>query len=223
MNKSIVKKWEDGNKHGRNMIIMLIIIFDVIFFGAFCAIEKTAEDAGFWLRVMYATIFVFDVIMILYYLTHNAMMKRMIKKCSISEMQIDWEFKDAYELIKDKVYVGEQYLFMAEPLYSGIIKLEDIVWVYSWCDKLGPAIGNERWSVHNYLYICTVDKHIHTFLIFPYYDADKVNVVLAYFLRNVPHVIVGSSWKLFRMFLFDYKNFLGLVYNNKRNGNHLVE
>ena len=44
------------NKHGRNMIIMLIIILDVIFYGAFCAIEKTAEDAGFLLRVMYATI-----------------------------------------------------------------------------------------------------------------------------------------------------------------------
>lgn len=204
MNKSLMEKWEDSRREFRNLILLALVAVDS------CALYVMWDEI-FEVNSLISAIPVIIFILVnvgiasVYYWT-GGRLARMIKKSGMSQMQLEWEFQKARELITDKAYIGEQYFFFMDEMFTGLIKIDDIIWM---CSRV--RYGGRNFTQRQiYLYIYTVDHKKYRIY------CDDADVVVAYFLRNVPHVILGDRWELSKMYWFDFQGLLDLKYNKTK-------
>lgn len=201
MNISFIEKMEESRRRYRNLMIFIMVFVD------FCAIYVMGDalsKVDSLTSAIPAIIFILlNVGIVAIYYWTGARLSRMIKKSGMTEAQLELEFQNARELIIDKAYIGEQYFFFMDEMFTGLLKIDDIVWVCSRVHYAGRYF-NQRLI---YLYIYTVDHKKYCIY------CDDADAVVAYFLRNVPHVIVGERWELSKMYWFDFRGFLDLKYN----------
>ncbi|MBO5241636.1 MAG: hypothetical protein J6B19_03095 [Lachnospiraceae bacterium] len=135
--------------------------------------------------------------------------KNSMRKYRLTEEMLEEELRQAEEVYPKQLFVSDNYIFHKTYERMRLFKVDDIVWMHK------EYIRDHRYFYRKeyYIVIYTCDRK-KSLMFCPYicHDESEIDMILEYFQKRFPHILVGYSKEAKRMFKKEYDRFLQVKY-----------
>ncbi len=124
----------------------------------------------------------------------------------MKEMERDYEYS---RFFTDKIRIGDAYMYFFQKNKNIVLNNSRIMWMYECStDKSGTGIKTDEY----YNGIEIWDDEYNSYQI-ENIDKKTVDDILNYAVRTFPHILIGYSEKLDKMYIYQNEQFKDIVYN----------
>lgn len=200
------KKLSDEHKYD-NLIIIIVYVVLLGVFGGYL-VHSALECPQ--LTPFILSIFLILVIICVVTLCMDTY-KKTLKKCGMTQQQLEREYQAADEVYKNALYVSDNYLISKYGLKGFIVcEIDDIVWMYKeYVRDVDYFMKKEYYIVFH----TKKQKKCYLFVPWRCYEERETDKILDYFRKRFPHILVGYSKEAKQMFKQDFNAFLQVKYN----------